>query len=300
MHQDILSSIRTDTDEVARMCDNVVMSDSTRAEHLIKKMRCCHGKSILSKTKYMAYLLATGKDNNEEDCVNISIIASFLKLMEENIKRAEMSVYSHRNASHNNNTSSKNTKSLSSERDTTEISINVPSSEQNFEVTEGKFVSDSSKSDRPLNFIKTSNTHHTKGGTHFDSDRFSEFINQLESDDYKQELARLDKDESNHNAENLDVTKPTLVLFWGSWCSASQQYYPKWTKLKEYLNKNYKDLQVLDIDCKRNDKKVTDNLMKINVNSLPTIGVFKDKKVNLFNSLNRNGEQSLHNFLKST
>jgi len=51
--------------------------------------------------------------------------------------------------------------------------------------------------------------------------------------------------------QKLDVTKPTLVNYWGEWCHFSREFKPHWAKFKELVSQKYPHIQVVDIDVAR-------------------------------------------------
>ncbi len=82
----------------------------------------------------------------------------------------------------------------------------------------------------------------------------------------------------NHSNLNLDVTKPTIINFYASWCPASREFLPKWLKLKEkYSNR----VQMVEYDCsKDNVKKLCS---EFSVKAYPTVAVIDSKhKVSLY------------------
>lgn len=64
----------------------------------------------------------------------------------------------------------------------------------------------------------------------------------------------------NNDETQIDSDKPTLVLFWGSWCSHSTNMKPEWDKAAELLNSGGV-INAIDYESQR-DKQIVDQAQK--------------------------------------
>lgn len=75
---------------------------------------------------------------------------------------------------------------------------------------------------------------------------------------------------------DLDVTNPTVVLYWGDWCGASKHFYPEWEKFKKLAKTKYHDLQVAELNFQRNNKEHENLVRDVGVDRFPTIIFFRE------------------------
>jgi thiol-disulfide isomerase/thioredoxin len=75
---------------------------------------------------------------------------------------------------------------------------------------------------------------------------------------------------------DMDVTKPTLINFYASWCPASRAFLPKWMALK---NKYSNRIQMVQYDCANDNIKNLCNKFKIE--AYPTVAYVRNGKVML-------------------
>jgi thiol-disulfide isomerase/thioredoxin len=80
--------------------------------------------------------------------------------------------------------------------------------------------------------------------------------------------------------DNTD-TKPTLVLFWGTWCGPSTQFKPVWDSLVKELSIKQPNLQTREIADDNTPEKRT-QISKLGVESFPTIILYIGDKHHVF------------------
>lgn len=75
-----------------------------------------------------------------------------------------------------------------------------------------------------------------------------------------------------HTLSSNNELKPTVVLFYASWCGPSMSFYPTWEKVKKY---NYNDkLKFITVECGGDSNKDKNILQKFNIKHYPTVKLF--------------------------
>ena len=72
--------------------------------------------------------------------------------------------------------------------------------------------------------------------------------------------------------------KSQLILYSASWCGICNKIKPNWVKAKEKINKMYPNVEVLNVDCTKNNDNcyILNNEKKEKLDGVPTI-VFRKK-----------------------
>lgn len=91
-------------------------------------------------------------------------------------------------------------------------------------------------------------------------------------------IALLVTNSSGTNAKNIteefnDSAKPTIVLYYASWCGYSKMFLPEWEKFKKYAQENLPNILVRSVRCEGGDEATC---MQKGVQGYPTVILYKE------------------------
>jgi thiol-disulfide isomerase/thioredoxin len=108
----------------------------------------------------------------------------------------------------------------------------------------------------------------------------SDFVDQVtttEADDIYHRYSNQRGGQPHSPPTELDVNKPTIILYWGDWCGPSLDFKPYWDQFKlETGPKMFPGLQITDLNCRRADLEAGKLAKEVGVITFPTMVLFID------------------------
>lgn len=263
---------------------------------LLQEMRILHGKAILED--YLLKKEISGRNNvNEDDYLKLSINASLLHIIHGNIRFCESASYY--TSSQGKKLSQKKlnkinqliSESMGSQMETeSEGSQNPPLPPRNPDKPQARFRNQGDLVELTLSIVDpTTSMKQTITTTPV----ATEDIENLKSSEVD-ELFKIHSEirQGQKGGQSLDVTKPTIINYWASWCGYSNRFLDTWKSFEHGAPSLFPILQVLDLDV-GNDKQLIELAEKVGVKGYPTAVLFINKKIIPFR-----GERNLENLNK--
>lgn len=281
--------------------DKTKNNNQTDTKNILREMRIIHGCAIYDNfDDIMNIYKKNGKGTTDEDWIKLSANASFLHIMHHHIRHCEKMSYikdHHIGRSNNDDIFSTDSESQYTQSpqqtqytkskivpvfnrvsaNTEELSLKNIQSDLNSENTPAiLFRKKIEQAAQDIDIMA--------GGdrlTEFDTTEYVNNIGTTEADDLEVEYD-IEYDDGNNTGNNMtggfDTSKPTVVLYWGDWCPPSRRFKPTWDKFEEFSKKNLPNIQVTDINVRKDDKKAIELASAVGVNSYPTIVFFHNGK----------------------
>lgn len=247
----------------------------------IKHMRCYHG---CAEVEYAKYVSSLGKNASEDEYILVSSMCSMLHVIHCSIRHVEKLMFRSDSSLPNINgmmstdsddtvrgfsnlTNSRKSKSL-----TDEISLDLPTESE--KPNSSSFV--------PLAALGA------LGTSLFASNASKKPKSSMSDFTFTDMVENLNESEAEKLFESdLKVDRPTLILYWGDWCPASNKFYPTWTQLKDIARTKYPNLQIVELNFNKEDASHSELAKKMDIKSFPTVVYLHDKKIDKISGSNK-------------
>lgn len=278
--------------------DTIIDSNNDDALTLFGEMRYIHGCA-----EHDFYLsVANIKDvNDKATLVKLSIEKGFLCKIDKIISKAEKKLCKHSKSERPNSSivksnsktsfTSAQTKSLTPSKKLTSISNTnskiIPVVEMSGDDTELLSLKNIDTEQTPTSAskqvrggfgeikaedlfekpVKKSNEYSKQSWNNGDDLNLTEYIDNIST-----------TEANNLVSNSMSINRPTLVYYWADWCPYSIKFNPEWERLKNKLAQVLPNLQISDLNVKR-DKKLVDMAKQVGVTSYPSLALFIDGQV---------------------
>lgn len=127
--------------------------------------------------------------------------------------------------------------------------------------------------------VHTDTQNNMAGGSYINTSDYIENIDTTEANRLQSLYTNIDN-LSNKNDLELDVDKPTLVLYWADWCPASKRFKPIWDNFVKNSANSFHNLQVIDVNTGKN-KELFELAKKIGIEGYPSMAMFCNGSINI-------------------
>lgn len=273
----------------------IYKSDQNAANELLRQMCVYHGCAIYDDAKDKEKILKNESNNiSDSECLRLSSNTSFLHVIHSHIRHCQILLYKFTNNSYNGY-SEKNSDIPTSEirtvtptnTDHDNIHITIKKNNTGIDIISiDNIKTDSESSHLSFHTSDLFTSEDKKKNKSFASltsnAALSDYINHMNTSEADRLEKAYEKNSSHDsNTDNrkdtqkkfFEINKPTIINFWADWCGWSKQFMPTWRKFEEDAEKNFPELQVLDLNVGRN--KELDNVAKdADVSGYPTLVFF--------------------------